>query len=170
MKRDRESPALEIELQPIAPAIGSVTHRGALPPAPAPDRRRRRFTVAGLIVAAIAVFVTLSALGDDKPDPEAETATPTSAPTAAPTTLRTLGPNVLGTASTRLLLWSFDSQYRLQVVDLDSGEVRPLGVRGGFALWERRQRNSYRFVSLVVAAKQQTGQTQDAPSASGANL
>ena len=81
------------------------------------------------------MFVTLSALSDDKPDPEAETPAPTSAPTAAPTTLRTLGPNVLGTESTRLLLWSFDNQYRLQVVDLDSGEVRPLGVRGGFALF-----------------------------------
>lgn len=135
MKRDRGSPALEIELQPIAPVTSGVTHRGALPPAPVPDRRRRRFTIAGLIVVALAVFVTLSALGDDKPDPEAETTAPTSAPTAAPTTLRTLGPNVLGTESTRLLLWSFDNQYRLQVVDLDSGEVRPLGVRGGFALF-----------------------------------
>src|SRR4029453_11085713 len=117
---------------PIAPTTGdSGSHLGA--PQPAPDRRRRRITIAAVIGGVVILFVALSAIGDDDPDPDA--VTPAPAPTSAPTTLRTLGPNILGTDSTGLLLWTFASQYRLQVLDLDSGELRPLGVRGGFALF-----------------------------------
>ena len=127
-------PALEVELRPIASTAGDRGgHLGAPQPAPPPDRRRRRFTIVAVIVVVAFVFVALSAVGDDEPDPEAVAPAPAS--TAAPTTLQTLGPNILGTESTGLLMWSFDSQYRLQVLDLDSGELRPLGVRGGFALF-----------------------------------
>jgi hypothetical protein len=125
-------PALEIDLLPIAPTTGdSGSHLGA--PQPAPDRRWRRFTIAAVIVVVAVFFVALNAIGDDEPDPEA--VTPAPALTSAPTTLGTLGPNILGTESTGLLLWTFDSQSRLQVLDLDSGELRRLGVRGGFALF-----------------------------------
>jgi hypothetical protein len=34
-----------------------------------------------------------------------------------------------------LLLWTFDSDSRLQVLDLDSGQLRALGPRGGSALY-----------------------------------
>jgi hypothetical protein len=34
-----------------------------------------------------------------------------------------------------LLLWSFDNESKLQVLDLDSGQLRPLGPRGGAALY-----------------------------------
>ncbi|HUP75794.1 MAG TPA: hypothetical protein VM282_22355 [Acidimicrobiales bacterium] len=59
----------------------------------------------------------------------------TSAPITVPTTVRTPSPNILGTDPTRLLLWTFDNDSRLQTLDLDSGELRPLGVRGGIALF-----------------------------------
>jgi hypothetical protein len=123
-------PALEIDLLPIAPTTGDMgSHLGAPRPGSPHDRRGRRLTIAAVIAVAAIVVVTLNVVGDDEPDPKAVT------PAATSPTLQTLGPNLLGTASTGLLLWSFDSHYHLQVLDLDSGELRPLGVRGGFVLF-----------------------------------
>ena len=91
--------------------------------------------LAAVAIAAAIVIASLGVVGDEAdPQAAAPSPTPSSAPVAAPTTGRTPIPNILGAASTSLLLWSFDSQSRLQVLDLDSGELRPLGPKGGYAL------------------------------------
>jgi hypothetical protein len=69
----------------------------------------------------------------DGSDPK--TVTPSPATTLPSQTLRTPTPGIAGTAPTDLLLWSIDPRSRLQVLDLDSGELRTLGNRGGIAFF-----------------------------------
>lgn len=139
MRPDRGTPELEIELHPIAPATRGGDRYRAPQPAPqsAPDPRHRRFTLVGAVAVVCIVVVTLGLAGGDDAEPDAATPAPssTSAATVVPPPIRAATPNILGAGSTRLLMWSFDYQSRLQVLDLDSGELRPLGVRGGFALF-----------------------------------
>ena len=82
----------------------------------------------------MSVLIALSMVGDG---PARQTVTPAPSPVtiAAPETTRTPTPGILGSASTSLLLWSVDTQSRLQVLDLDSGELRVLGNRGGIAFF-----------------------------------
>jgi hypothetical protein len=93
--------------------------------------------IAGAVAALLTVIIVLSVVGGD--DSEREGATPpasSSAPiTLATTTVRTPTPNILGAGSTNMLLWTFDDQLSLQTLDLDTGELRPLGVRSGVALF-----------------------------------
>ncbi|MEO8697278.1 MAG: hypothetical protein ABI658_27485, partial [Acidimicrobiales bacterium] len=134
MKSDRGTPELLIELHPIAPAtVGGDPHI-ALKPPPAKDPRRR-WTIAGLVAVAVIVAVTLSVVGGDDSTPDAVTPLPTATPTVQPANIQISAPNILGATPSSLLLWSFDNQSRLQVLDLDSGELRPLGVRGGISLF-----------------------------------
>ncbi|MEO5841734.1 MAG: hypothetical protein ABIQ73_16660 [Acidimicrobiales bacterium] len=93
--------------------------------------------IVGIIAVAAIAVVALSLAGGDDTDPDAVTPAPTSLPASPvqPAKILALPPNILGPQATRLLMWSFDNQSRLQVLDLDSGELTPLGVRGGFALF-----------------------------------
>jgi len=67
----------------------------------------------------MSVVVVLGTVGK-RSDPK--TVTPSPPPTVAPEPTRTPTPGILGSTSTRLLLWGVDPQSRLQVLDLDSGE------------------------------------------------
>jgi hypothetical protein len=136
VKTDRGIPELEIELRPIAPSTGGGNHHSAPQPASARDPRRR-WTIAGLVAVAAIVIVTLSVIGgnDSGPDTVAPAPSPTSTSALQPATIQISAPNILGAAPSSLLLWSFDDKFRLQVLNLDSGELRPLGAHGGFALF-----------------------------------
>ncbi|TML12158.1 MAG: hypothetical protein E6G39_12275, partial [Actinobacteria bacterium] len=133
MKRDRVVPELEVELRPAPPATdkrGRETRQRK----PARDSQRRLFVVGVAVVVTMSVLIALSMVGDG---PARQTVTPAPSPVtiAAPETTRTPTPGILGSASTSLLLWSVDTQSRLQVLDLDSGELRVLGNRGGIAFF-----------------------------------
>jgi hypothetical protein len=136
VKRDDELPELVVVVQPASPSGERVHARGDR--RPFWTRRRRRLTSAIAGAAAAVVLVVLSLAVDDS---EPETATPTlpTASLTAPTTLRPPTPSLLGAEPTNLLLWSFDGESHLQILDLDSGELRRFDVRGGLALFALRR-------------------------------
>ena len=127
MKRDRVVPELEIELRSVS-ATSPTPDRGAPRPKPTRASRRQLFVIATTVVVTMSVVVVLGTVGKGS-DPK--TVTPSPPPTVAPEPTRTPTPGILGSTSTRLLLWGVDPQSRLQVLDLDSGELRVLGDRGG---------------------------------------
>lgn len=130
MKRDRWLPELEIELQPLQPALRAPEGGEGPQPQPVGHRTRRQLVIAVAAVVAAGALIATMVLDDSDP----ERVTPTTAPTSVPAT-RILLPGILGRASTGLLLWSIDTQSRLQVLDLDSGELRVLGNRSGLAMF-----------------------------------
>lgn len=94
--------------------------------------QRRRLTIGAAALVAVTVLVAGSTL-DERSKPEAARVVPAS--TTAPATIRTAKPGVLGQTNTNLLLWTFDGDSRLQVLDLDSGHLTAVGPRGGSALY-----------------------------------
>jgi hypothetical protein len=137
VKRDRDLPALDIDLEPARPAMGTRDrHAPQQKPRPARGSRRRRLTIGVAALVAVTVLIGVSTL-DGRSKPEAAPMVPDAVPaaTTAPPTIRTATPGVLGETNTNLLLWTFDSDSRLQVLDLDSGQLRTLGPGGGSALY-----------------------------------
>ena len=92
--------------------------------------------ICGAVAALLIVLVALNVAIDDDAERDGATPASTTPPiTLATTSVRTPTPDILGTGTTNMLLWTFDDHSQLQTLDLDSGEMRPLGVRGGVALF-----------------------------------
>ena len=112
-------------------------------------------TIGGAVLVAMTILLIVSML-DEGSKPRSAPIVPEAAPasTTAPVTIRTATPGVLGEANTDLLLWTFDSDSRLQVLDLDSGQLRTLGPRGGSAVFPLLRQvviGNYGGRSLVVS-------------------
>jgi hypothetical protein len=135
VKHDDELPELVVMVQPISPSGERVRARGDRRPSWSRGRRRL-ITIAG---AATAVVLAVLSLTVDRSEPGTTTPGPPAVPLTAPTTIRPPTPDVLGAEPTNLLLWSFDGESQLQILDLDSGDLRRFEVPGGLALFALRR-------------------------------
>ena len=110
MARDPDPPELDIELIPdTATSRPVVAEPGPADREPSHGRRHSRWLLASVVAIVAALAVTWLAMGDTDSEDD---------------------PNLFGPNPTGLLLWTFDADSRLQVLDLDSRQLRSVGVPG----------------------------------------
>lgn len=134
MPRDGDLPDLEIELIPATSRSKTPANSHSPATRTGSNHRRRGRWLLASVVATIAVIVVTSLAADDS-DTDEDVSPPTTARfepriTAVPTTVRTSTPNMLGANPTGLSLWSFDREFRMQILDLDTGSLRSFDVIG----------------------------------------
>ena len=135
MARDPDPPELEIQLMPDTTASRPVVAE----PSPG-DREATRghrpsrwllLCVVAIVAALVVTSLVLRATdSEDSASPTTLRGEPNASTIAIGSTVRTPTPTMLGAKPTGLSLWTFDADSRLQVLDLDSGQQRNVGVPG----------------------------------------